>query len=185
MTGHGRDVTVTTGDRIKENLPMLTMWALGAVIVAYLGWFASVTYLVFCAFSIVWFVRFICSYCVNSRTGRCESGLGNISAALFKANPPRRFRQQFHKNIAIQFPIWLVPPIVAIYGLLTEFSYAMLVLLVIFCIVAFVILPLAARKKTCDECAMKNVCPWAKTTDGGHGERIKAHARKGTSQTEE
>lgn len=185
MTGQNRNGTVTTGDRIIENLPMLTMWALGAIILAYFGWLASLTYLVFCAFSIIWFVRFICSYCVNSRTGRCDSGLGNISAALFKSNPPRFFRRQFHRNIAIQFPIWFVPPIVAVYALLTDFSYAMLVLLVIFSIVAFVVLPLTAQKKTCDDCAMRGVCPWAKTTDGKHRKRLKAHHEKGPSTSEE
>jgi hypothetical protein len=150
----------TWGERLVENGPMLTMWALGAIILSYFGWLASMIYIVFCIFSIIWFIRFICTYCVNSRTGYCESGLGNIGHSLFAPRPPRFFGRQFKRNIAIQFPIWFIPPIVAIYALIKQFSYAMLLLLIIFCIIAFVILPYESTKKVCDDCPMRYSCPW-------------------------
>ena len=150
----------TLGERLVENGPMLTMWVLGAIILSFFGWLASLTYIVFCIFSVIWFIRFICTYCVNSRTGYCESGLGNIGHTLFAPKPPRFFRQQFSRNIAIQFPIWFVPPIVAIYALVQQFSYAMLLLLIIFCIIAFVVLPYESKQKVCDDCPMRYSCPW-------------------------
>jgi predicted secreted protein len=168
----------TTGDRLVENGPMLTMWALGAIIMFYLGWLASLTYLVFCIFSIIWFIRFICTYCVNSRTGYCESGLGNLGHSLFAPNKPRFFRRQFTRHIAIQFPIWFVPPIVAIYALVQQFSYVMLILLIIFCIIAFVVLPYESKQKVCDDCPMRYSCPWTNA-------KKKKTLKKGKSASEE
>jgi hypothetical protein len=166
----------TLGDRVIENTPMLIMWGLGALIMSYLGWLASLTYLMFCFFSIFWFMRFICTFCVNSKNKICDSGLGNVAYSLFGANSPQKFRKQFMRNIAIQFPIWFVPPILAIWVLLNVFSYSMLFLLIFFCIVSFVILPLSSKKKTCDDCAMRFKCPWYK------GEHKTSHAKTGRSK---
>ena len=151
----------TLDDRLVENGPMLITWALGAIILLYFGWLASLTYLIFCIFSLVWFIRFICTYCVNSRMGTCEAGLGNIGHALFAPNRPKYFRRQFFKNVGIQFPIWFIPPIVAVYALYLQFSYTMLLLFIVFCIVAFGVLPYESSRKVCDDCPMRYSCPWS------------------------
>ena len=175
----------TIGECILDNLPMLIMWVLGAIIFSYFGWLAFLTYIVYCLFSIVWFVRYICTYCLNSRLGRCVGGLGNIAAALFVSNPPRLFRRQFAWNIAILFPVWFVPAIVAIYILLIDFSYAMLVLLVTFSIISFVILPMASKKSTCDDCTMKNVCPWSKSHKDGARKHITVSSSRVAASSDE
>jgi len=162
----------TTGQRLIENGPMLLIWALGAIIMFYFGWLATLAYLVFCIFSVIWFIRFICTYCVNLRTGYCESGLGNIGHLLFAPNRPKFFRRQFHRNIAIQFPIWFIPPIVAIYSLVMQFSYAMLILLIMFCIIAFGVLPYESTRKVCDDCPMKYSCPWTNAKKKGHMKKM-------------
>jgi hypothetical protein len=149
------------GGNVLESSPMYVMWALGAILFYQLGgWPYSLTYLVYCVLSIVWFVRFICPYCGNSRMGRCSSGMGQLASRLFEPKPPRLFKRQFKYNVICQFPVWFLPPIAGGYLLYMEYSNLNLVVLIIFLVVAFGIYPFASSSKTCEDCTMWKVCPF-------------------------
>jgi hypothetical protein len=159
--------TISTASRIREDLLMFFMFILGAIIFWGLGWYYSLIYLAFCGFSLLWFMRFICTHCGNARLGRCPSTVGATSARLFEKRAPQYFRRQFRLNVGILFPCWFAPPLAAIYRLVTGFTYQLLVLLVVFALVAFVILPLASSRRTCEDCVMKLQCAWVKTVKEG------------------
>ena len=148
------------GKKALESVPMYVMWTLGALIFYQLGWLFAVTYLVYCAFSIVWFMRMICVYCGNARRGICSSGIGMLSSWLFEPRPLRYFKRQFKYNVACQFPVWFLPPIAAGYLLYKEFSYDVVLLSLIFMVVAFGIYPFLSSSKTCEDCTMREVCPY-------------------------
>jgi len=152
--------TKSTGKKALESLPMYVMWTLGALIFYQLGWLFAVTYLFYCVFSIIWFMRMICVYCGNARMNRCSSGMGQMSSRLFEPRSLKDFRRQFKYNVTCQFPVWFVPPIAAGYLLYEEFSYIVVVLLVVFLIEAFGIYPYMSTRKTCEDCTMRNVCPY-------------------------
>lgn len=144
--------------------PMWLTFAMGAVIMALYRWWAAVAYVVYVAASLIWFMYFICRYCGTSKVGHCESVIGHWSMALFpKRGAPREFQRQFRRHIAVLFPDWFVPAVVGILLLiLRPFSLSLLILVIVFCLVAFVVLPILSNRKSCATCTMKRVCPWAK-----------------------
>jgi hypothetical protein len=144
-----------------EMVPVFGTWALGMAIFYFIGWQYSLTYFVYCLFATFWMMRFICAYCVKSRTGTCPSGQGQVSHRLFAPGPPKYFGRQFKRNIGIQFPIWFLPLVAAGHILYYDYSHLVLVLTIIFCVVAFVILPLNSKKNACDKCPMRKQCPWS------------------------
>ncbi len=157
---------------MKDNLQSLHEWPMwltflmGAVILAFYRWWAALLYALYVAGSLLWFMYFICRYCGTSQVGHCESAIGHWSMALFpKRGKPQAFRRQFRRHIAVLFPDWFVPPIVGILVLVQRtFSLPLLILIIIFCLVAFVVLPVLSNRKSCATCTMKRLCPWAKNT---------------------
>lgn len=144
------------------------MWltfSMGAAIMAFYRWWAALLYVLYVIGSLLWFMYFICRYCGTAKLGHCESAIGHWSMALFPGRgAPRAFRQQFRRHIAVLFPDWFVPPVVGVLLLvLRAFSLPLLILLIVFCLVAFVALPALASRKSCATCTMKQLCPWAKT----------------------
>lgn len=107
-------------------------------------------------------MRCVCTFCSNAHLNRCHSTMGVISRSLFQGRDTATFTRQFKRHVAVLFPDWFIPPIAALGQLLSGFTFSTLVLLVLFCLVAFVILPVFSSKGTCDECAVREECPWSK-----------------------
>ncbi len=153
----------TTLDRIVEDLPTFVMFILGAVIFLlsspHAGWLYALIYLTFCVVSLLWFMRFICSHCLNAYNAGCPSLFGGIASRFFKQRPPEAYAESFRRNIVILYPCWFVPPIVGLYQLISACSVPMLVALIAFALDAFVILPLASKGHGCTDCAMAAECP--------------------------
>ncbi|MBN2389673.1 MAG: alpha/beta hydrolase [Anaerolineae bacterium] len=153
----------TTLHRIIEDLPTFATFILGAAIFFLAspraGWLYALIYLAYCAFALTWFMRFICSHCLNAYNAGCPSLFGGIASRLFKQRPPEAYAESFKHNIAILYPCWFVPPIVALYQLVTAYSVPMLIALIAFALIAFVVLPLLSKGHSCTNCAMAAECP--------------------------
>ena len=154
---------LTTLHRVAEDLPTLVMFILGAIILLLAGprtrWLYALLYLAFCAFALLWFMRFICSHCVNAYKNWCPGVFGNIASKFFEQRSLETFKESFKRNIVVLYLCWLVPPIAALYQLVTNYTYRMLIALIAFSLVAFVILPLASKGNSCANCATRSECP--------------------------
>ncbi len=143
-----------------DNLPVLTMYFLGAIIVSLLHPLFSILYILYCVFSTLWFMRFICTHCPNYDRAPCPSGYNTISAKFFKKGYPRSFKTMFKRHIGAVFPSWFTPIIVAVYLLSIDIHIILIILLIAFIVAGFIILPIASRKYGCKNCNIKDKCPW-------------------------
>jgi len=152
---------VSPGAVILDNAKLVAMYGLGAWLIfptwPVLGWI----YLAYCALSLLFYIRFICPYCFRYHAGTCLSGY-HIFAQVFKPQEPGKFATQFKRYVAVLFPAWFLPPLAGVYLLITNFSWLVIVQVVLFCLVAFVILPYISGKHSCKECENAENCPWRK-----------------------
>ncbi len=151
-----------------NNIPYLAMTVLGTVIfVAALGgsvWglIAAGAYLAYGLMGAVWIMIFVCPYCGYWNTRFCPCGYGRIAAKFCKKKPIECFSEKFKKHIPVIVPLWLIPVLVGVPLVIRSFSWTLLVLLVVFALDAFVVLPLVSTKHGCKECPQRNTCPWMK-----------------------
>lgn len=150
---------------IMHNLPEFIMYVLGAIIMSYLGLKVLIIFVVYTVFSTLWFMRFICTYCPHYDKLKCPSGYAMVAAKLFKKRNMSKFHTMFKRHIVVVFPTWFVPVIAGIYLLIIELTIEVIVLLIIFILDAFIILPWASRTYGCNHCELKDKCPWM----GGFG----------------
>lgn len=148
------------GNMVKHNLPLISMYILGSMIMYFLGLLYLVGYILYCILSTLWVMRFVCTHCPHYDKAKCPSGYAKVSARLFKKRTSKNFRSMFARNIGVVIPSWVLPAIVGIYILLNEVTLIILILTFLFIIVGFVILPIASRRYGCDRCDLKDNCPW-------------------------
>jgi hypothetical protein len=79
---------------------------------------------------------------------------------IAERKPGNRFNEKFKRHIPVIVPLWLIPVLAGVPLIIRTFSWPLLVLLVVFSIDAFVILPLFSRQHGCKECPQKDSCPW-------------------------
>lgn len=154
----GRVVPVST--ILLDNAPTAALFALGATILHPIGTAASVGYAAYCLMAIVLFWRLICPYCRHFDTRQCPCGYGIVAARLFRRRDGGDFRKVFARNIGIMFPCWFVPAGAGIFILKHHFDPTLLVLLVTFCLLGFVLIPLIAKLVGCRGCEIRQDCPW-------------------------
>lgn len=145
---------------IKHNTPLFIMYLLGALIMFFFGILYCILYLLYCIFSTLWVMRFVCTHCPHYDKVKCPSGYAKVSARLFRKRSTKDFRRMFARNIGVVIPSWVIPVLVGIYLLLDEVTLILSILLVLFIINGFILLPLASRKYGCEKCDLKNQCPW-------------------------
>lgn len=158
---------------LANNFPYVVMIALGtAILLAGLGnsargWAAATAYLLYGVAGVLWIIIFLCPHCPFFDTRSCPCGYGRIAARLRDKADNDRFKEKFKKHIPVIVPLWFIPILVAVFLLVRSFSWPLLVLLVVFALDAFVILPLFSRKHGCVNCPQKELCPWmaSKSTD--------------------
>ncbi|MFZ5881487.1 MAG: hypothetical protein ACOY0R_19135 [Chloroflexota bacterium] len=144
-------------DILRENALQIVMYVLGAILSG-LAWLPlAVIYLVYSLLSNVLYMAWVCPYCGHYSLGTCPAGFHILSARRFKPKPGGTFSREFRRNVAVMVPGWFLPPIVGVYLLLTGFSWGLLALLVVFCVVAFWWLP-ESSKKHCAGCETVD-CP--------------------------
>ena len=142
---------------LRENAWQLVMYALGIALCALWHWALALVYILLCGVSNILFMKWVCPYCAHYGMGTCKAGFHILSGGRFKPTPGRTFGQQFRRFVIVMVPGWLIPPLIGILLLVDHFSWPVLILLGLFCLVGFVILPKDARRH-CEDCPMMD-CP--------------------------
>lgn len=156
----------TTKQVFIDNLPYMIMTFLGALIfivglkTSFWGWLLASLYIVYSIVGAFWIMLFICPYCHYYGTHGCPCGYGLISEKFRLKKDENQFRKKFKRHIPVIYPVWMIPTIASIGFLIQKFSTLVLVLLILFAIDAFIILPLVSRKVGCTNCPQKDQCPW-------------------------
>lgn len=144
-------------DIVRENALQIVMYLLGALLTA-LAWMPlAPLYIIYAVASNSLYMARVCPYCGHYAPGTCPAGFHILSARRFKPKAGRAFAGEFRRNLWIMVPGWFVPPIAAACLLATDFSWTVLALLVVFCLVAFWWLP-ESSKSHCDGCETAD-CP--------------------------
>ena len=163
----GRPADDATHKRIaRESLPYLLMFPLGAAVMSLSvppgiwPWLAPLLYVTYGVVGTFWLILFVCPYCAAYGSTLCPSGHGLLAAKLRPRKSSRDFPTQFKKNIPVIVPFWFVPFILGVVGLVTGFSWTRAVLLVVFSLDAFVLLPMGSRRRGCASCPQRGNCPW-------------------------
>ena len=128
------------------------------------GWISAIAYLAYGIAGSVWIMVFVCPYCRYFDTRACPCGYGRIAARFCSKQTIECFDEKFKKHIPVIVPLWFIPILAGIVPLIRSFSLLLLVLLIIFAVNAFIILPLVSTKHGCKECPQKSTCPWMKYT---------------------
>ena len=136
---------------LRENASLIIMYLLGMILVARVWWPLGWLYLAYCVLSNVLYMAWVCPYCPHYTAATCRAGYHLLSARRFRAKAGRTFGEQFGRNVIVLFPGWFVPPVVGMYLLVTGFSWRLVILLVLFCLVGFVLLP-ADSQRHCTGC---------------------------------
>jgi hypothetical protein len=149
----------------------MAMVVLGAVILragvpgSIWGWIPASLYLLYGIGGALWIMIFLCPYCHFWNTTACPCGYGRIAAKLREkklqeGTDDNLFRKKFRRHIPVIVPLWFIPVAAGVYFLTCSFSWLLLILLVVFAVDAFAVLPLLSRKHGCVECPQKDQCPW-------------------------
>jgi len=151
-----------------DNLPYIIMVVLGASMlfmgfgVSLWKWTTAVLYLLYGIVGALWIILFVCPYCHFYDTRFCPCGYGKIASRLRQRKDDSLFIKKFKRHIPAIVPLWIIPTFAGIAFLIRDFSILMLVLLALFAINSFAILPLISTKYGCAHCPQKNECPWMK-----------------------
>ena len=143
-----------------HNAPEVVMYILGSVIMFYLGLWAMIAFIGYFVFSTLWYMKFVCTNCPHYDNLRCPSGYASVVTKLFKKGDVKKFNASFKRNMGVVFPTWFAPVFAGIYLLYYTFTIPMVILLIVFIVDAFIILPIFSKKYGCQECDLKDKCPW-------------------------
>lgn len=151
-----------------DNLPYIIMVALGAFML-FMGfgaslwkWTTAVLYLLYGLVGAFWLIIFVCPYCRFYDTRLCPCGYGTIAARFRQKKDDSLFTKKFKRHIPVIVPLWVIPTIAGAVFLVKGFTILMLILLTLFAIDSFAILPLISTKYGCAHCPQKDECPWMK-----------------------
>jgi hypothetical protein len=145
---------------LLDNVPTILLFFLGFLIMNIISTAGAILFAVYAVVSVVWFWARICPYCHHFETYACPCGYGIISSRLFSRKDASLFKKVFRRNILIVFPNWFIPFLVGLYLLITQYSFKVLVLLIVFSIIGFLIIPLISKLVGCKNCEIKEDCPW-------------------------
>jgi hypothetical protein len=158
--------TYSAAQVLVNNLPYIAMIALGAAVflTAFEGslWpsLAAAAYFAYGLAGALWIMIFVCPYCRYYNTNSCPCGYGTIAAKLRPQMAHDCFNEKFKKHIPVIVPLWFIPLLAGVPFLIRSFSWPLLILLVVFALDAFLLLPLFSVRHGCTECPQKDTCPW-------------------------
>jgi len=142
---------------LRENALQIVMYLLGAVLSGLLWPLLGGIYFAYGLFSNYLYMAWVCPYCGHYRLASCAAGFDLLSAGRFRPRPGRSFGSEFRRRSWVLYPGWFLPPVAGLYLLLSDFSWPVAVLLLVFCLDAFWLLPKAAQKH-CAACETSD-CP--------------------------
>ena len=145
---------------IFGNFMMLGGIALGAIACWFIHPVVAFVYL-FVALFMVYVVlrKLVCTNCYYYDK-RCQIGWGKLSAMLFKQGSIENFSTCTGVKVApITYGLLtLVPIVLCIVAMVQEFSYAKMIIMILLFMLG-VYSGLIGRKKSCEKCKMKTICP--------------------------
>jgi hypothetical protein len=170
-SGHQEKVSLreyAPAQELFHNIPYIGMTVLGAIVLGAAlsetswGVISATAFLLYGIMGTIWIMIFVCPYCRYWNTKSCPCGYGRIAAKFRKKKPIESFREKFKKHIPVIVPLWFIPILVGVPFVIRSFSWTLLVLLVVFALDSYVILPLVSTKYGCKGCPQKESCPWMK-----------------------
>jgi hypothetical protein len=147
-------------DLILSNFLNFSTYVLGAVIMSFLGLLFLIIYVIFCSLAVIMFLKVICTYCPSYGKDKCSSGYGKVAAWLFPKSDPKKFSRMFKAYIPILSIIWFMPLVTSLYLLYIKFSLNLTIILIVFILIAFILLPYYSRVHSCKKCPNQKKCPW-------------------------
>jgi hypothetical protein len=153
-------------DTIVANIPYLGMIFLGSVTIAYASGFSlwgnagAFGFLAYGVSGAFWIMVFVCPYCHYYSSRGCPCGYGMISAKIVKKGDKDCFAQKFKRHIPVIVPLWIIPVVWGGLELYSTFSWTLLIIVLVFIIESWIILPIVSKKHGCVECPQKDRCPW-------------------------
>ncbi len=148
------------------NIPYAVMTLIGAVTIAYAYGFSAQAcawaagYFAYGIAGAFWIMFFVCPYCAFYATRGCPCGYGTISARIVEKADRDCFAVKFKRHIPVIVPLWLIPAICGGITLWYSFSWTLVVLVSVFVVNSWIVLPLVSKKHGCVECPQKDDCPW-------------------------
>lgn len=153
-------------ETLLANLPYAVMVLVGGAILAVggqgerWGWVAAAVYGFYGVGGALWTMVFICPYCAYYGTRGCPCGYGRVASRLVAKADRECFAAKFRRHIPVIVPLWLIPVAVGGWLLWRQFDARLAVLLGVFVVDAYIILPFFSRRHGCAECPQKDTCPW-------------------------
>lgn len=151
-----RSSNVSLWTVLWENAKLVVLYGLGAAVMGLLWWPLALVYLGYCVLSILVFIALICPYCGNYHTRSCPNAYHILS--IFRSKQGRKFADQFNRYVYVASPAWFLPLAVGLYLLIANFSWLVLVLVILFGVFGFVVIPLISRD-VCATCKNAKNCP--------------------------
>ena len=144
---------------VADNAPAIAVYVIGAIILWLYSSIASLLYILYCILGTVAIWRFVCTHCYYY--GKiCPCGYGVTTAWLFRKGDETLMKNRFKYLVLLVLPSWLAPVFVGGGLLIVEFSWPIMILVVIFIIGAFIITPLVSRRLGCKHCKLQDECTW-------------------------
>jgi len=146
--------------RILRRRKRVALYILGAILSAFVWCPLGLIYLGYCWSSVVLYMALVCPYCYHHEARTCPAGYHHISKRFFSPRKGGDFGTQF-KYTVVMYPGWALPPVLGVYLLITEFSWNIFVIVSLFCLVGFWILPKTSNRY-CKTCENAENCPRGK-----------------------
>jgi hypothetical protein len=147
-------------NRFTHDAPVMIMYILGAWLFLPLGWIWSVAFIIIVLLCNLWFVMRVCPHCAYHGRLDGPSVYCVMSIHLSGRREPQHFAHHFRQNVGISVVSWVLPVIGGVIALrlLHDLTYG-LVLLAAFGVIAFLLVPMAARPN-CERCLNREACPY-------------------------
>ena len=146
---------------LGSNLLSISMYLIGAAILYQIGLIWLVLYVLFI---LLLELRLVKGHCVDcwyyGRT--CAFGKGRMSCMFFPKGTPEQFKKQTitWKNIVPDFLVFIIPLLVGIALLIHDFSWILLVLIIILFFLGFMGNAVVRSQLACRYCRQREIgCP--------------------------
>jgi len=158
----------SNSETLIANIPYFLMLIIGAFTIAISFQYVATAivgaavYFVYGVVGMFWIMIFVCPYCAYYGARGCPCGYGIVAAKMVKKGDHNCFAVKFKRHIPVIVPLWFIPVICGGVSLWKSYSWPLIVIVMVFIVESFVILPLVSKKHGCVECPQKDECPWMK-----------------------
>jgi hypothetical protein len=151
---------------IVRNLLNIALFCTGAMLMSFVGNWLSVVYPAYCFCTIIWLLKFRCSYCYYYGK-RCASGFGTASSYLFAKGAEEYFSA--YNSYSLPLILVIIAPVAA--GgihLFRNFSFSVTALLLVFIMLFLFLSKVYYIRYGCDYCKQAAKCQRGMTISDGN-----------------